>query len=457
MVFKHFAARVSLHVTGLLVTLAIASYLLMLPGYHAASIIVVLIVAYQSYLLLAYVNKTNAELTRFLDALKFADFSQRFHMTQLGSGFSELGAAFSQIMQRAAASRNEQELELRHLKALVEHVPVPLITIADDNKITLCNNSARRLFGTHSVANVQDLSQFGAHFAAKLPKMALGERLLLSFEVDNMERMLAVQTTQLIQSGRQEKLISLQDIQSELDHTQIKAWQDLVRVLTHEIMNSITPVTSLAKTASALADDARTQVVQRAPDWEDLIDELDDVSNAVETVARRSDTLMNFVTSYRRLTRLPAADKKEVSLHEYLQEIAALIDNDWRAKSIALQIEMEPQGLRARIDSAMVEQLLLNLLKNAEQALEQCPSDKPKVVQISIGLNKRGHMEMTVEDSGPGIDDEIAEQVFVPFFTTKREGSGVGLALTRQVMIAHGGNVRLSRSAMGGAKFTLTF
>ena len=118
---------------------------------------------------------------------------------------------------------------------------------------------------------------------------------------------------------------------------------------------------------------------------------------------------------------------------------------------------MEPQGLRARIDSAMVEQLLLNLLKNAEQALEQCPSDKPKVVQISIGLNKRGHMEMTVEDSGPGIDDEIAEQVFVPFFTTKREGSGVGLALTRQVMIAHGGNVRLSRSAMGGAKFTLTF
>ena len=457
MVFKHFAIRVSIHIAALIFTMAACAYLWVLPGYHATMLITLLLVSGQFYMLLAYVKKTNMELTRFLDAVKFADYSQRFHMSQQGAGFAELGDAFTDIMRRLESKRSDQERQLRYLKALIEHVPVPLMTISDGGNIELCNNSARRLFGTHAVTRIEDLQHFGEQFSQKLPAMQAGERQLLSFEVDQMMRMLAVQTTQVIQDGRQQKLISLQDIQSELDHTQIKAWQDLVRVLTHEIMNSITPVTSLAKTAVAIADDARSQVAQRAPELEDVVDELDDVSNAVETVARRSDSLMNFVNSYRRLTRLPPADKKEVCLLDFIQGIGQLVSNDWQQKGIVFNCTVETEGLRANIDSAMVEQLLLNLLKNAEQALEMQAKTDPKSVSISVRLNRRGHMEMTVEDSGPGISPELAEQVFVPFFTTKREGSGVGLALTRQVMIAHGGNVRLSDSELGGAKFTLTF
>ncbi len=465
MVFKHFTVRVLLSLIGLMLSLSVAAYLLVYPGYHAAMLIVVLFIFYQLHLLFAYINRTNTELIRFLDALKYADYSQRFRMPEKSAGYKELGDTMTQIMQRAFSSRSEKELELRHLKALVEHVPVPLITIEDNGKITLCNNSARRLFGAYAVTRKDDLQQFGVAFADKLSSLVPGQRQLVSFEIDNMTRKLAAQATQVVQSGKQLKLISLQDIQSELDKTQIKAWQDLVSVLTHEIMNSITPVTSLAKTAVALADDARTQVTERAPEMVDIIEELEDVSSAMQTVASRSDGLMNFVTSYRRLTKLPPADKKEVFLHTFLTRVENLVVNDWQQKGISLDVIVTPQGLSARIDNAMVEQLLLNLLKNAEQALLESDSDSStdsekaaeKRVVINVSLTKRGHIEIVVEDSGTGIPDELVEQVFVPFFTTKREGSGVGLALTRQVMMAHGGDVKLSKSDLGGAKFTLTF
>ncbi|MEM0912419.1 MAG: ATP-binding protein, partial [Pseudomonadota bacterium] len=416
-----------------------------------------LLILYQFHLVFSYINRTNTELNRFLDALRYSDFSQRFNMPQQGAGFKELGDTMTAIMQRAFSARSEKEVELRHLKALVEHVPVPLITLEDDGKITLCNNSARRLFGTHAVARLEDLNKFGDAFAASIQALVPGQRQLVNFEMENMTRMLAAQTTQVIQSGRQRKLISLQDIQSELDKTQIKAWQDLVSVLTHEIMNSITPVTSLATTAVALADDARTQVSARAPEFEEVIESLEDVSSAMQTVANRSDGLMNFVTSYRRLTKLPPADKKEVDLSEFLARVHRLVEHSWQQHNISLAINVEPPGLSARIDNAMVEQLLLNLLKNAEQAILSVHDSKTKNVSIGVSLNTRGHIEIVVEDSGPGIPKDISEQVFVPFFTTKREGSGVGLALTRQVMMAHGGDVRLSDSDLGGARFVLTF
>lgn len=457
MAFKHFTVRVLLYIVGLMLSISAAAYLLVIPGYHAAMLIVFVFIGYQLHVLFSYINKTNTELARFLDALKYADYSQRFRMEERGAGYKALGDTMSDIMRKAFTTRSDKELELRHLKALVEHVPVPLITLEDDDKVTLCNNSARRLFGTHAVTRIDDLQQFGASFAANIKALSPGQRQLVNFEIDNMTRTLAAQTTQVVQSGKQQKLISLQDIQSELDKTQIKAWQDLVSVLTHEIMNSITPVTSLAKTAVALADDARTQVSQRAPELDDIIEELEDVSSAMQTVANRSDGLMHFVTSYRRLTKLPPADKKDVQLLAFLQRVEKLIINGWQQQGISLDIDVTPAKLSARIDNAMVEQLLLNLLKNAEQAILSVEGDNLKKVKMSVSITKRGHIEIVVEDSGPGIPDDIAEQVFVPFFTTKREGSGVGLALTRQVMMAHGGDVRLSTSQLGGAKFTLTF
>ncbi|MDG1707285.1 MAG: hypothetical protein P8H03_00910 [Emcibacteraceae bacterium] len=219
--------------------------------------------------------------------MRYGDFGQKFDHAGMGAGFIELGEAITDILERFRQFRGQQEEELKHLKALIEHVPVPLMSLNGDGSISIHNNAARRLFGAAHVTRVSDLSQFGDEFRKKVLTLEPGERHLVTFKIDNIEKTLTIASTQIITAGKLEKLISLQDIQSELDVAQLKVWQDLVRVLTHEIMNSITPVSSLAKTSTDLVDD----VIKKVDGQSELIEELTDVRDAVDTVARRSDSL----------------------------------------------------------------------------------------------------------------------------------------------------------------------
>jgi len=448
--FKKFTLSIVIRTLFLMLTLLIAVHLTLTPGYLVTTLCLFGLMMYQCFLLVRYVSKTNAELVRFFDAARYADFSQRFEMSNLGAGFSDLGQAFSDILKRIQAVRTEQEKELRHLKALVEHVPVPLMSLHNQGELTLWNNSARRLFGTNPVTKLDDLEQFGPNFKQQIQNLKLGERLLVNIEVDNMSQQLTVNATQLVVAGSAEMLISMQDIRSELDGAQLEAWQDLVRVLTHEIMNSITPVASLAKTAVDLVEDVKTTAQQHP----NIVSELDDVTDAVQTVARRSDGLMQFVGSYRRLTRLPPPKKQDMDVTTLFKQVTQIACQYWSEKNLSLKTRVEPESLSILIDVDMVEQMLINLLLNAEQALES--TELPQV-QLRASLNKRGHVVIEVADNGPGVSKELRQKIFVPFFTTKREGSGVGLALTRQVMIAHGGNVKIKDSEHNGANFVLTF
>ena len=210
---------------------------------------------------------------------------------------------------------DDQEVELRRLRALIEHIPVPLLTLHADDSISLQNNAARRLFGAEHVTSLRDLRKFGFGFAESVETAVPGMRQLVMFEVEGIEYHLTLAATELIVAGESERLISLQDIQSELDATQAEAWEDLVKVLTHEIMNSITPVTSLSKTASDLVHD----VITKQRDGAEIGEDLADLRDAVDTVARRSDSLTQFVDSYRQITRLAPPEKKRVRLADLFE------------------------------------------------------------------------------------------------------------------------------------------
>jgi nitrogen fixation/metabolism regulation signal transduction histidine kinase len=382
--------------------------------------------------------------------VRFADYSQRFDFEDAGSGFADLGRTFTEIMEQLKSRRSGLESSLRHQRALVEHIPVPLLTVHADDSLTLQNNAARRLFGAAHVTRVGDLRQFGASFARAVDEAIPGDRELVRFSVDGVEYHLTLATTEVIIEGERERLISLQDIQSELDATQAEAWQDLVRVLTHEIMNSITPVTSLARTASDLVDDV---VKETGPD-SPIADELGDVQHAVATVARRSDSLMQFIDSYRQITRLAPPEKKRVALAELFETITRLAAAEWQDERVSLSTEVDPSGLYVYADRDLLEPVLLNLLRNAWQATQGL--DDP-TIRLVGRLNRRGNTVIEIIDNGPGVPEEIANKIFVPFFTTREGGSGVGLALARQVMIAHGGFIRLGHGHDAGATFSLTF
>ncbi len=450
MVFKHFSVQIGLRVALLTLVLVAWAILFVVPGYPILWLLLTAIALLQVHNIFRFVTRTNAELARFLEAVRYADFGQRFDMRRKGAGFEELGGVLTDIVERFQAERAQQEEDLRHLRALTEHVPVPLLSVHPDGKVQLHNNAARRLFGSTRIARLEDFKTFGEDFSKQVLAVEPGERRLAVFELDDLEQQLTISATEIVIAGKLEKLVSLQNIQSELDGVQLQAWQDLVRVLTHEIMNSITPVTSLAKTATELVDDA----VRKLGEYSEVAEELADVKSAVETVARRSEGLMQFVQSYRRLTRLPAPKLRQILLSELFANVEQLVAAEWAEKEIELSLRVEPSSLELTADPDMVEQVLLNLLQNAEQVLAGRDSARVSVVG---SLNRQGHVSVEVSDNGPGVSADIAKRIFVPFFTTRREGSGVGLALTRQVMLAHGGTATLGTSDSGGAKFSLLF
>jgi nitrogen fixation/metabolism regulation signal transduction histidine kinase len=339
---------------------------------------------------------------------------------------------------------------MRQLQALIDHIPIPLLTVHGDDSITLQNNASRRLFGAAHVTQLGDLRQFGVSFYEAVAEAIPGQRELVTFDVEGIEYKLTLATSENIVAGESSRLVSLQDIQSELNITQAEAWQDLVRVLTHEIMNSITPVTSLAATASEVVDD----VVKKAGPDSELGEDLKDLRDAVHTVARRSDSLMQFVHSYRQITRLAPPEKKRVHVGDMFDSVSRLVEAEWPERRSILNIAVEPAELDVYADRDLLEPVVMNLLRNAFQATQDIENAN---IDMRGRLNRRGNVVIEVADNGPGVPDDIATKIFVPFFTTKEEGSGVGLALARQVMTAHGGFVRLSENDGGGALFSLTF
>ncbi len=455
--FNRFSRLIALRAVLTILSLILLSQAIIHDGYQVTSVLLIMVVVCQFVELTCFITKTNTELVRFFDAIRHADFSQRFELKQLGHGFDELGVTFTDILARLQKVRANQETELRQTKAILEHVPVPLISINQHGKVTLLNNSVRRLFGSNTVTHIDDFAKFNADLPKKLLAILAGEHTLVNINIDEMEHKLIVSATEITTASQRETLLSMQDIQSELARAQLQAWQELVSVLTHEIMNSITPVASLAKTTVDLVGDVKEKTVNLPSINHDINQDLHDILGAVKTVARRSDGLMQFVTSYRRLTRLPTANKKCVSVTTLFTHVKTLACENWQDNEIQLSTNISPPALDFHVDNDMIEQILLNLLLNAEQAFA-ANNEHNKVAKISLKacLNVRGHVVIEVADNATGIDTEKLSDIFVPFFTTKKQGSGVGLALTRQVMLAHNGKVSVRNNSQGGATFSLT-
>lgn len=331
---------------------------------------------------------------------------------------------------------DQQKIELQ-----LEFAPIALFSLSNSAPTTSLlplNARARQLI---SPTRITDLSAL--HH--ELNTINANQRRVITYESERGRERAILAVTDLTLSGQRQQLLALMPIESELEAEALTAWRQLVHVLTHEIMNSLTPIASLSNSAQDLIQDAENNSSNA---------EMADLRIALNAIQRRALSLQSFVTAYRSLSHIPAPKPEVLALESAFQRLYALLSPDWHARKGTIQFIVEPKSLQLQIDPGQFEQALINLLKNAADATEG--KAQPQVI-VSASLNPAGKLRIEIADNGPGVPDGLIANIFTPFFTTKDHGNGIGLAMVRQLIHANNGTVRYAKTISGGACFVLSF
>jgi two-component system, NtrC family, nitrogen regulation sensor histidine kinase NtrY len=403
---------------------------------YATAIVLIGIAALILVDLARYVSKGDRMVARFVEALAAGELD---HPARGAGGFNRARGAIERAIATLDAARIQPQQQIDHLQTLIDTVPVAIVTLDDNGMVSLANHAARRLAG-RAINKVEHLGEMGAAAARGLEQLAPGQRRLV--RLSNGQRVLA-SAARFSAAGRRLRVFSLQNIESELDAVELQAWQDLLRVLAHEMMNSLTPISSLAESVRPLLNAA----MSAAPD-----SRLGDVADAVDVIARRSTGLLSFVERYRKMAELPPPSPESLQLDAFVSRIDQLMKPTLDSRGILYTSSVEPPGLTIRADGNLLEQALINLLHNAMDALSGTAHPR-------IELRCRSFEDtctISVCDNGKGLDSASLERIFIPFFTTKPGGSGIGLSLARQIAHAHHGQLEASANGSQGAIFTLS-
>lgn len=431
-----------MRVLALFAMLLTTSLVIAYSDYLVTPLVLMLICVGLTVELLTYVQRSNRDMARFLNHIEFDDYGQRMPVEVKSTGFDELSVAMDRIIRRIAEQRLEQEQDRRTLRSIIENVPSPLFSIRDDGVVKVHNHAARRFFAPDGISSATQLAAWGPELWQAIEDQAPGRSRVVRVQMgDDTPTRMALSLADIVVGGQRQHLVSLQNISSDLDASELEAWEQMARVLAHEIMNSLTPVASLAGTASELLKTDGEEAQLKA-------------AEAIDTVAKRADSLMEFVQSYRRFSRLPEPAMATVELKPLLKRVIQLSSSETAAEGIDWALKVEPRALTVLADPDQLEQVLINLVSNAMQAVQNRPD---AAIRIHARINRDSRTIVEVKDNGPGVPEDRREQIFVPYFSTRRGGTGVGLALTRQVMSAHGGSVSASDNPNGGAVFRLQF
>jgi len=443
MFIKKFRIKLTLNILLLTILIFLLNYIYFETSLYATMIILGIIIVLQILYIINYIEKTNQYLIRFFEAIRYSDFSQSFSIQGLGSSFDELRKSLSSVIDAFQKSRSEKEEHYRYLQTVVKHVGIGLIAFKKDGSVELINTAAKRLFRINHLKNIHALDSFSPKLSRHLLSIKPRKKTLLKITHNDEMLQLAIYTTEFKLGGEQIILISLQNIQGELEEKEMEAWQNLIRVLTHEIMNSITPITSLAETVNDLLLNESNSTNYS-----------DDIKNAVRTIKNRSEGLLHFVNTYRQLTRLPKPDFQILKAAQLIDNVYQLMKSQMEKDGIHFESKIDPHSLEVTADPQMMEQVLINLLTNAIYAVKELKN--PEII-LTAQLDRYGRVLLMITDNGTGILPEVQERIFIPFFTTKKEGSGIGLSMCKQIIRLHNGSINVKSSPDNKTTFTLTF
>jgi nitrogen fixation/metabolism regulation signal transduction histidine kinase len=373
------------------------------------------------------------------DAIDCDDYSFRFSGKSESMNEKLLDKSLNRIKEILGNVRKREADKEKYYGRILDSVRTGIIVMEDNGNVRQTNNESERMLGLEVITNINQIMHIAPAAGKAIKEINPGESLKADITNELGTNEISLAASDVEYDGKRLKIISINDINKAMNEKEVESWIKLTRILTHEIMNSLAPITSLSETL--------INIPRNDPS----------LHEGLETIYKTSRNLISFVESYRKFTRIQPPVKKPFDLKPVIENTAGLVLQEINDSSITVNTKVSPAGLMAYGDEALISQVLVNLIKNAAQALEDAPADKEKTISVLAGTDSDENVFIRIGNTGNAIPKDIAENIFTPFFTTREKGSGVGLSISRQIMLLHRGSLRLTSNRSGNVEFTVTF
>ncbi len=416
---------------AVIILMAVLSGYVWATNRHAHLIATIPIIIFCLFRLFRIYNELVERLMFVFNAVQNDDYSFRFtenpNITRHALVNQSLNR-IKEVMDNAKMQIRERE---KYFELIMECAGIGIVTVMENGTVAQTNSKALHIVGMERLNHIDQLRILSEELCEAMHRIEPGAQLTARFATEIGDQNLVLSCSAMEFEGKQLRVISIGNIHEELDRKEVESWEKLTRILTHEIMNSLAPVTSISHTLLSSSGDAET------------------MRQGLETIHATSDRLLRFVDSFRAVTRIPAPQKAPFYLSELVAESLSLIPHE----GIEVEVSIEPENTMLYADRALMSQVMVNLLKNATEALLAQTCERKITIRSTIDAEERIQIEIT--NNGSAIPAEVAENLFTPFFTTKTDGSGIGLAVSRQIVRLHGGSLRLKHNSEGRVTFAI--
>ena len=447
MIFKNFEWRILARVLLLFITLSTAA-LLLVKQWYVYLLLIVPVIIYQVVEFFRFQRKAHEELDQFVESVHYRDFSRYFDVKHAPVDLQPLRKGFNEINTTFKVISKEKETQYQYLQKILELVDTGILSYEmQTGEVVWMNETLKRMFQLPYLKTIHSLSKRDAELCRQIETVKPGENVISTAHLGQSSFKVLLSATAFQTDGKKYKLIAFQNVEEALDETESKAWQKLLSVMTHEIMNSVAPI-------SSLADTLKNRLLQSAVHLNNDSGSVDDLELGIDTIKRRSEGLLKFAETYRNLNKITTLNLKKVYVRDLFENLLQLMQPTLEQKNIEIETILKDTDLALQVDTNLIEQVLINLLVNAMEAVKD--KQHPRIV-LSAYLSSTYKTVIKIADNGTGMQEEILDKIFIPFFSTKKSGSGIGLSLCKQIMMLHKGNITVQSKEGEGSAFFLQF
>ncbi len=446
MKFKRFEWALSVRIFLLLAVLSGIAYLLT-HNYPSLGALLCFIIVFQVIDLFRFTNKSNEELQQFVESVHYRDFSRRFDEKNAPTSLQPMRKGFNEINTTFKTITKEKETQYVYLQKILELVDTGILSYEHETgDVMWMNEALKQMLQVPYIKNIQALHRRSGIMYDEIVAVTPGDKKVVTLKSDKSSIKVLLSATAFQTGEKKYKLIAFQNINEALEETESKAWQKLLNVMTHEIMNSVAPISSLADTLKNRLKAAVSDLEKTGP--------VDDLEIGIETIKRRSEGLLKFAETYRNLNKITKLTLEKVYVRDLFETLHHLMEPTLAKKNIELEIILKDPDLMLQADVHLLEQVLINLVINAAEAVKE--TAEPRIL-LSAYITPNNKVLVKIADNGVGMPEELMEKIFIPFFSTRKTGSGIGLSLCKQIMLLHKGTIQVQSREGEGTAFLLQF